>query len=96
MRRRTVVLVALVAGLLLVAGAAVLALPTLLDLPRFQALLRAEASRLLDRPVRFERVSLAYWPLPAVRIRGLERHVVAEDGPGAAALIRALEADLFR
>ena len=25
---------------------------------------------------------------PAVRIRGLERHVTAEDGPGVAALVR--------
>jgi len=33
---------------------------------------------------------------PAVRIRGLERHVTAEDGPGAAVLVRALEDDLFR
>jgi coenzyme F420-0:L-glutamate ligase/coenzyme F420-1:gamma-L-glutamate ligase len=33
---------------------------------------------------------------PAVRLRGLERHVTAEDGAGAAALIRALEDDLFR
>jgi coenzyme F420-0:L-glutamate ligase/coenzyme F420-1:gamma-L-glutamate ligase len=33
---------------------------------------------------------------PAVRIRGLERHVTGEDGPGAAALVRALEDDLFR
>jgi coenzyme F420-0:L-glutamate ligase/coenzyme F420-1:gamma-L-glutamate ligase len=33
---------------------------------------------------------------PAVRIRGLERHVRADDGPGAAALVRALEDDLFR
>jgi coenzyme F420-0:L-glutamate ligase/coenzyme F420-1:gamma-L-glutamate ligase len=33
---------------------------------------------------------------PAVRLRGLERHVGAADGPGAAALIRALEDDLFR
>jgi coenzyme F420-0:L-glutamate ligase/coenzyme F420-1:gamma-L-glutamate ligase len=33
---------------------------------------------------------------PAVRIRGLERHVTAEDGVGAAALIRPLEDDLFR
>jgi coenzyme F420-0:L-glutamate ligase/coenzyme F420-1:gamma-L-glutamate ligase len=33
---------------------------------------------------------------PAVRIRGLERHVRANDGPGAAALVRALEDDLFR
>jgi coenzyme F420-0:L-glutamate ligase / coenzyme F420-1:gamma-L-glutamate ligase len=33
---------------------------------------------------------------PAVRIRGLERHVRADDGLGAAALVRALEDDLFR
>ena len=33
---------------------------------------------------------------PAVRIRGLERHVTADDGPGAAALVRALQDDLFR
>jgi coenzyme F420-0:L-glutamate ligase / coenzyme F420-1:gamma-L-glutamate ligase len=33
---------------------------------------------------------------PAVRIRGLERHVRPDDGPGAAALVRALEDDLFR
>jgi coenzyme F420-0:L-glutamate ligase / coenzyme F420-1:gamma-L-glutamate ligase len=33
---------------------------------------------------------------PAVRIRGLERHVVAEDGPGVAALIRPWQDDLFR
>ena len=33
---------------------------------------------------------------PAVRLRGLGRHVTAEDGPGVAALVRALEDDLFR
>ena len=32
---------------------------------------------------------------PAVRVRGLERHVLAEDGPGAAALLRAAGQDLF-
>lgn len=32
---------------------------------------------------------------PAVRIRGLQRHVTADDGPGAAALVRAREDDLF-
>jgi len=32
---------------------------------------------------------------PAVRIRGLERYVIDGDGPGAAALIRSREADLF-
>jgi coenzyme F420-0:L-glutamate ligase / coenzyme F420-1:gamma-L-glutamate ligase len=33
---------------------------------------------------------------PVVLIEGLERFVSDEDGPGAAALIRALEEDLFR
>jgi coenzyme F420-0:L-glutamate ligase / coenzyme F420-1:gamma-L-glutamate ligase len=32
---------------------------------------------------------------PAVRIRGLERYVTADDGAGAAALVRALADDLF-
>ncbi len=33
---------------------------------------------------------------PAVRIRGLERHITADDGPGVAAVVRRLEDDLFR
>jgi coenzyme F420-0:L-glutamate ligase/coenzyme F420-1:gamma-L-glutamate ligase len=33
---------------------------------------------------------------PAVRLRGLARHVRDDDGPGAAALLRALADDLFR
>jgi coenzyme F420-0:L-glutamate ligase / coenzyme F420-1:gamma-L-glutamate ligase len=32
---------------------------------------------------------------PAVRLRGLERHVLAEDGPGVTALLRPPEQDLF-
>lgn len=32
---------------------------------------------------------------PAVVVTGLERHVTAEDGPGAAALVRARDEDLF-
>jgi coenzyme F420-0:L-glutamate ligase / coenzyme F420-1:gamma-L-glutamate ligase len=32
---------------------------------------------------------------PAVRIRGLERHVLDVDGPGVAAMLRAPEQDLF-
>jgi hypothetical protein len=30
-----------------------------------------------------------------VRLRGLERFVLEDDGPGAAALIRARDQDLF-
>jgi coenzyme F420-0:L-glutamate ligase/coenzyme F420-1:gamma-L-glutamate ligase len=33
---------------------------------------------------------------PAVLVRGLERYVSAEDGPGAAVLRRPAEQDLFR
>jgi coenzyme F420-0:L-glutamate ligase/coenzyme F420-1:gamma-L-glutamate ligase len=33
---------------------------------------------------------------PAIVVRGLERHVTTDDGPGAAALVRPLEEDLFR
>ena len=33
---------------------------------------------------------------PAVIIRGLERHVLDHDGPGAAAIVRQPEGDLFR
>jgi coenzyme F420-0:L-glutamate ligase/coenzyme F420-1:gamma-L-glutamate ligase len=33
---------------------------------------------------------------PAVVVRGLERFVTDDDGPGAAALVRALDEDLFR
>ena len=33
---------------------------------------------------------------PVVLVRGLERHVTLEDGPGAAALRRPSEQDLFR
>jgi coenzyme F420-0:L-glutamate ligase/coenzyme F420-1:gamma-L-glutamate ligase len=33
---------------------------------------------------------------PAVVVRGLQRHVSAEDGPGAAALVRPTAEDLFR
>jgi coenzyme F420-0:L-glutamate ligase / coenzyme F420-1:gamma-L-glutamate ligase len=34
--------------------------------------------------------------IPAAIVRGLDRHVTVEDGPGAAALLRARGDDLFR
>jgi coenzyme F420-0:L-glutamate ligase/coenzyme F420-1:gamma-L-glutamate ligase len=34
--------------------------------------------------------------IPAVIVRGLEHHVTAEDGPGAASLRRPRQDDLFR
>lgn len=33
---------------------------------------------------------------PAVRVRGLGRHITADDGPGVAPLVRKVEDDLFR
>jgi coenzyme F420-0:L-glutamate ligase/coenzyme F420-1:gamma-L-glutamate ligase len=33
---------------------------------------------------------------PVVLVRGLERHVTVEDGPGAAAIVRPRDEDLFR
>lgn len=33
---------------------------------------------------------------PAVRVRGLDRHITTDDGPGVAPLVRRLEDDLFR
>jgi coenzyme F420-0:L-glutamate ligase/coenzyme F420-1:gamma-L-glutamate ligase len=33
---------------------------------------------------------------PAVRLRGLERHITEDDGPGVAPLLRAPADDLFR
>ncbi|MGH3100462.1 MAG: coenzyme F420-0:L-glutamate ligase, partial [Thermoleophilia bacterium] len=33
---------------------------------------------------------------PVVMVRGLEGHVTSDDGPGAAALLRSPEQDLFR
>jgi coenzyme F420-0:L-glutamate ligase/coenzyme F420-1:gamma-L-glutamate ligase len=33
---------------------------------------------------------------PAIRVRGLNRHVTSDDGPGVTALIRAPQDDLFR
>ena len=33
---------------------------------------------------------------PAVRVRGLHRHISTDDGPGVAPLVRRLEDDLFR
>ncbi len=33
--------------------------------------------------------------VPAIAVRGLERHITAADGPGAAALLRARAEDLF-
>jgi uncharacterized protein involved in outer membrane biogenesis len=77
-RSLTLVLAGSAAVALALAGGLLLGLPFLIDLPSVQSLLRVEASRLLDRPVRFEQVSLSLWPLPAIRVRGL----TVADAPG--------------
>jgi uncharacterized protein involved in outer membrane biogenesis len=80
MRGRRVVLALVWVGGVVVTllALALISLPFVVDVPRMQELLRSEASRLLDRPVRFERVALSYWPLPAVRVVRL----TVAGGPG--------------
>jgi uncharacterized protein involved in outer membrane biogenesis len=80
-RRLTLVLAGGLAVALIPAGGLLLGLPFLIDLPHVQSLLRVEASRLLDRPVHFEHVSLSLWPLPAIRVRGLTVADVPGFGP---------------
>jgi hypothetical protein len=51
-------------------------LPYLVDTPRIQAYIAANATQALGRPVKFSAVSVRLLPLPAVELRDLE---VAED-----------------
>ncbi len=69
-------LLGVVAVLALLVGAAAAALPYLVDTPRIQAYIAANATQALGRPVRFSSVSLRVLPLPAVELHDLE---VAED-----------------
>lgn len=57
-------------------GAAFAALPWLLNTPAFQAWVAHSASQALGRPVRFGSLSISPFPLPTVKLRGLQ---VAED-----------------
>jgi hypothetical protein len=63
-----------VVGLLLVVAA--IALPRLVDTPRVQAMIAAGAAQSIGRPVKFESLSVALFPLPSVELHKLE---VAED-----------------
>jgi hypothetical protein len=56
--------------------AALLAVPYLVDVPRIQALIASNASQALGRPVKFNSMSVAVLPLPAVELHGVE---IAED-----------------
>lgn len=64
---------AVVALLLIVAA---IALPRLIDTPRAQAMIATSAAQAIGRPVKFESLSVALFPLPAVELHKLE---VAED-----------------
>jgi AsmA protein len=61
-------------ALLLVAALA--ALPWFLNTPGFQAYVAQTAAHALGRPVKFASLSIAPFPLPTVKLRGLE---VADD-----------------
>jgi AsmA protein len=65
-----------IAAIVVLAVAALFALPYLVDLPRVQALIAANASQALGRPVKFASMKLTALPLPAVELHGLE---IAED-----------------
>lgn len=70
-RGRLGLVLPVLAAILLVVAGLLISLPYVVDLPRVQAFLQSEASRRLGRPVGFDRVSLSYWPLPAIRVRRL-------------------------
>jgi hypothetical protein len=63
-------------GLLLLAVAGLAALPYLVNAPKIQATIAHSASQALGRPVTFSSLSLALFPLPALRLTDL---TVAED-----------------
>ena len=65
-----------IAVIVVLAIAALLAVPYLVDLPRVQALIAANASQALGRPVKFASMRIAALPLPSVELHSLE---IAED-----------------
>ena len=79
MKRALKWLVGLGAVVVLLLVVAAIALPRLVDTPRVQAMIAGSASQAIGRPVKFESLSVALFPLPAVELHKLE---VAEDhGP---------------
>lgn len=64
------------AAVVVLAIAALIAVPYLVDLPRVQALIAANASQVLGRPVKFTSMNIRALPLPAVELQDLE---IAED-----------------
>jgi uncharacterized protein involved in outer membrane biogenesis len=69
-------LLILVGGLLIAIAAGLASLPFVLNTAALRAYIAHAASNAVARPVRFASLSVSAFPLPAVRLRGLE---VAED-----------------
>jgi hypothetical protein len=67
------VFVAVIVALTIIAA---VALPRLTDTPRVQAMIASSAAQALGRPVKFESLSVALFPLPSIELHKLE---VAED-----------------
>ena len=76
MKRALKWLVGIGAVVVLLLVVAAIALPRLVDTPRVQAMIAGSASQAIGRPVKFESLSVALFPLPAVELHKLE---VAED-----------------
>ncbi len=66
----------IVAVVVLVTIAAAIALPRLVDTPRVQAMIAGSATQAIGRPVKFESLSVALFPLPSIELHKLE---VADD-----------------
>jgi hypothetical protein len=67
------VFVAVIVALTIIAA---VALPRLIDTPRVHAMIASSAAQALGRPVKFESLSVALFPLPSIELHKLE---VAED-----------------
>jgi len=65
-------LVGIGAVVVLLLVVAAIALPRLVDTPRVQAVIAGSATQAIGRPVKFESLSVALFPLPAVELHKLE------------------------
>ena len=92
MRRSLKWLLVAVAAIVVLTIAAIIAIPRIADTPRAQSLIASSASQALARPVKFQSLSVAVLPVPAIRLSMLE---VAEDPSfGAGAFLRLDDAHL--
>jgi hypothetical protein len=81
------------AAIVVLAIAAAAALPRLVDAPRVQSYIASSVSQTLGRPVKFEAVSVAVLPWPAVTVHQLE---VADDPRFGTAPFLRLDRAAFR